>query len=101
MEIAFKLNSSGDWYRGKHANICAGQLRREVALPKGEPKFYAVFTKKKVADSFRIQAPYHVNCWGMLSNLDGLRRTVELMAKPKSILAKAYKKGFRYVRIEY
>ncbi|KKK48304.1 hypothetical protein LCGC14_3146460 [marine sediment metagenome] len=100
MEIELRLNGSLNWYRTFGASICEGALRREVHLPKGKPKIYAVFTKKKVADAFHIKAPKKT-MWGLESDLAGLRRSVELMLGARTELGTAYKKGYRYVRIEY
>ena len=101
MEIAFKRTPAHGWYENAQANVCSDQLRKEVALPKGEPKFYAVFTKEKIVDSFCIQAPHRRLACGLISGLAGLRSSVTLTTRVQLILAKAYARDFRYVRIEY
>ena len=100
MEIQLKRRNSYDWYQGAGTTLCTGQLRREIAFPEGELTIYAVFTKKKVADSFRIDAPTNT-AWGKASTITGLKGGVELLTSTRLVLAKAYKKGYRYVRIEY
>ena len=101
MEIQLKQRNTGyGWYRGGDTSLCSGDLRKEVHLPADEGRIYAVFTKKKTPDSFRINAP--VGAWtGKESTITGLRRGVGLLCSTRWVLAKAYSKGFRYVRIEY
>ena len=101
MEIQLKqINPGHGWYRGVDTSLCSDDLRKEVHLPADESRIYAVFTKKKTLDSFRINAP--ICGWaGKESAITGLRRGVGLLSSTRWVLAKAYSKGFRYVRIEY
>ena len=97
MEIAMKKDWAGD-YDGGGTKLCEGSLRRKVALPKDTSKIYAIFTKRKSSNSFLINRPY--DGWnGSFSRVEGFRGA--LLTTTKIILARAYKKGFRYVRIEY
>ena len=98
MEIVMKLK--GPYYETArtalyHAEVCAGLLREEAFLPEDTPKIYAVFTEKRVPNAFRIQPP---DDWG-LSELAGIEEY--MLSWTRKTLGKAYKKGFRYVRIEY
>ena len=101
MEIQLKKGNSYGWYKNEDTSLCTDQLRREVHLPASELKIYAVFTKNKTTDSFRINAPIRTAWGGKESAITGLKRGVELLTSTRLVLAKAYKKGFRYVRIEY
>ena len=102
MEIAMRLEKDqygDDWYKGRDAWLCPEDLRQEVSLPKKALKIYAVFTKKGMPDSFCIEAPY--KNWrekeeSRIVEIDGY-----LMHCTRAVLAQAYKKGFRFVRIEY
>ncbi len=102
MEIAMKLSTDqyGDaWYKGGDAWLCPERLCREVSLPKKVPKIYAVFTKKSVPDSFRIEEPYRGYGREYTSEISEIDEY--LMSWTRKLLAKAHNKGFRYVRIEY
>jgi len=77
------------------ASVCAELLREEIFLPENTPKIYAVFSRKKMPDAFRIEAP----------NRHGLSDIAEdvpyIFSWTKKTLGKAHSKGYRYVRIEY
>ena len=98
MEVAMELR--GSFYETAHssvnsASICAELLRDEIFLPKKTLKIYAIFTEKKVPDAFRIKPPNH-SCTSVIA---GVRPY--MFSWTRKTLATAYKKGFRYVRIEY
>ncbi len=100
MEIQLKTIRPNGWYRGGDTSLCPDDLRKEIHLPADENRIYAVFAKNKTSDSFRINAPTRT-VWGGESTITGLRRGIALLSSTRWALAKAYKKGFRYVRIEY
>ena len=100
MEIQLKTRRPGGWYNGGDTSLCPDDLRKEVHLPAGESRIYAVFAKNKTPDSFRINAPTQT-LWGGNSTITGLRRGICLLDSTRWALAKAYDKGYRYVRIEY
>ncbi len=100
MEIKLNRDSLFGWYQGAGISLCTDQLRREVHLPADEQKIYAVFSEKKTTDSFRINVPTNT-ILGKVSAINGLRKGIGLLISTRLVLAKAYKKGFRYVRIEY
>ena len=77
------------------ASVCAELLRDEIFLPETVRKIYAVFTKKRVPDAFRIKSP---NYYGE-SEVAGVKEYI--LSWTRATLGKAYKKGYRYVRIEY
>ena len=102
MEIEMKLGADRSFeecYQGGGAYLCPEALRNEVSLPKKIFKIYAVFKKKSVPDSFRIDAParaWHGKDESLISEIDEY-----LMTCTRKVLAEAYNDGFRYVRIEY
>ncbi len=102
MEIVMNLKNDvyGDPnYEGGGASLCPEALRREISLPKKVPKIYAVFTKRKIADSFCIEASYESYYGKREAGIQGVDEY--LLHDTKRVLAKVYDAGFRYVRIEY
>ena len=98
MEIVMKFN--GSFYETafearSSASVCAELLREEIFLPEDTPKIYAVFTKKREPNAFRIGPPNHYG----ESTIAGVGTYI--LSWTKETLGTAYKKGFRYVRIEY
>ena len=77
------------------ASVCADLLRKEIFLPSDTLKIYAVFTKKRVSNAFRIEPPDYDGH----SRLAGIKEY--MLSWTRTTLGKAYNKGYRYVRIEY
>ena len=100
MEIAMKTGGLYNHnYFGGGTALCVDGLRRKVDLPKDVRKIYAVFTQKKVSDSFYITKPRECSWMGRESRIRGFSGSLRISTRWK--LAEAYDKGFRYVRIEY
>ena len=93
MEVEMKLGDS--WYLGESLDVCAKKLQKEIDLPKGNSKIFAVFTKKRTPDTFRIQPP-DTHGRSVIVGIDEY-----IMSYTRKQLGRAYKGGFRYVHIEY
>ena len=100
MEIVMKLDWGGYSYSThlkarNPASVCAELLRKEIFLPETVRKIYAVFTEKSAPNAFRIKPPDE---WGF-SYIAGVETYI--LSWTRATLGKAYRKGYRYVRIEY
>ena len=104
MELKMTMNSWLGNFVGGTAGLCPDGLRKKVNLPKGKDIIYAVFTQKGTPDSFRIKSPFYEYWYP--KGRDCQCSTVEdysgqLTSGAMWKLAAAYKKGLRYVHIEY
>ena len=101
MEIALRLRA--DFYRrirpyngSLDECLCVEELQKKVHLPKRIPKIYAVFSKKKMPDAFRIQLVSGNSHKGRVVGFVG-----SMPIATQWRLSKEYDNGYRYVRIEY
>ena len=100
IKLVTKYNSA---FKGRGAFLCRSALRRKINLPKGTKTIWAAFTKELpdsgpiYDNSFTISPPTHG--WDTRSRISEYRSN--LTTHTEIILAKMYKRGYRYVRIEY
>ena len=99
MEIVMKFDGMAFYENTRAARnrvtVCASLLREEVFLPETALKIYAVFTAKRASNAFRIDPPGRYG----ESTIAGVETYI--LSWTRKTLGTAYKKGFRYVRIEY
>lgn len=80
------------------ARLCSATLRRAVSLPKDNTTMYAVFSEHAHPNAFRItlRSPTGVS-WLVY----GVDINYMLMLSARQLIQRMYKRGHRYVRIEY
>lgn len=97
MEVKLTTGSGG--YRGGRPRVylCSYNLRRKVEFPVPTETIYAVFTKQRGPDSFaiRVNSVESIETTGLAGFYGALTFDT------KTHLYRNYKRGYRYVHVEY
>jgi hypothetical protein len=95
IEITLKrtaLNNFDNWF-GDGLALCDRELRKHVDIPSGVRQIVVVFSKRRLADSFKLTGV-------LFRPIAGLPRT-DFFCCARRTAREAYRAGYRYVRVEY
>ena len=92
------FNGHSPWVAPRGTRLCNTTTRRAVGIPKDTHVIYIVFSDKHSADDFTITRRFPE---GNNYPIYGVDVNYRLMFGARFLLERMYKRGYRYVRIEY
>ena len=94
------FSTQGPWVaKGGLATMCGMTFKGAVSVPKDVKTIYAVFSDKRSAHDFTITRRFPRYSGGQ--PVYGLDINYTFMLSARMLIERMYKRGHRYVRIEY
>ena len=88
----------GSWVSKGGARLCGTTTARAVGIPKDVNVMYAVFSDKRSTNDFTITRRFpHGDAFPVY----GVDVNYMMMLGARMLIERMYKRGYRYVRIEY